>query len=249
MRQHGPEKTSFASGLSQRLSGSRGIRSVVTALLAIVGISALFMASAQLIGLDENGALNRALTSVADSNLALPVTALCFALCSLIGAPQFLLIAVTVTVFGPWTGFAYAVCATLVNASMNFYLSRLVGAEWLRKQGWSGVDTVMDLVGRNGFWAALLVRVIPSAPFIVVNMGLGLTRTPYAAFISGTAIGILPKIALIALLGKVVDRAYAGEADAIFYLSAAAAIWLALAVMAKRLLQRRTQNASSTASA
>lgn len=206
---------------------------------AILAVSAVFWLSASVIGLDENGILSRTLSSFAGSNWALPIVALAFAAASLIGAPQFLLIAVTVAVFGPLLGFFYSVAATLVSASFNFHLARQVGADWLRKRGWAGADRAMDLVGRNGFLASLIVRIVPSAPFIVVNMGLGLTKTPYATFLAGTAIGILPKTAVIALLGKVVERAQAGELTAIGYLCLAAGTWLTLAFLGKWALHRR----------
>lgn len=215
------------------------LKSLALAAGTLLAISALFWLSAKVIGLDENGVLSQTLQSVADSNWALPVVAAAFSLASLIGAPQFLLIAVTVAVFGPLLGFVYCIAATLVSASFNFYLARLVGAGWLKRRGWTGVDQAMALVGRNGFLASLLVRVVPSAPFIVVNMGLGLSHTPYPAFLAGTAIGILPKTALIALLGKVVERAQQGEMTAILYLSLAAAIWIIAAFLGKWALQRR----------
>ncbi|MEO1545044.1 MAG: VTT domain-containing protein [Pseudomonadota bacterium] len=217
------------------------VRSIGLGIAFIVGVSALFWLSAQLIGLDENGILNQTLRSFADSNFALPVVALAFSLASLIGAPQFLLIAVTVAVFGSTTGFMFSVVATLVSATFNFHLARLLGAKWLQKRGWASVDKAMDMVGRNGFLASLVVRVVPSAPFIVVNMGLGLTKTSYTAFLAGTAIGILPKTALIAILGKVVEQAQKGDVSAILYLVLAAMLWFAAAFAAKYMLQRREQ--------
>lgn len=224
-------------------------RSIALALAAIAGVSLLFWLSAHVIGLDENGILSQTLRSFADSNFALPIVALAFCLASLIGAPQFLLIAVTVTVFGPLMGFGFSVLATLVSASFNFQLARFVGAEWLKRRGWANIDKAMDLVGRNGFLASLIVRVVPSAPFIVVNMGLGLTNTRYTAFLAGTAIGILPKTALIAVLGKVVERAQQGDLNAMLYLALAAMIWLTAAWLAKRALQRRELNKAERATA
>lgn len=215
------------------------LRGALLALLTVAAVSCVFLVSAQIIGLDENGILNRTFRGFVDSPWALPVVITAFSAASFIGAPQFLLIAVTVAVFGPVKGFLFSVAATIVSASLNFLIARSFGAEWLRKRNWNDVDRVMDMVGRNGFVAALLVRVIPSAPFIVVNMGLGLTKTSYIAFITGTAIGILPKTALIALLGKVVERAQSGDAQAILYLIAAAVTWLALAFAGRWALQRR----------
>lgn len=215
------------------------LRNIGLLIAAVIGVSALFWVSANIIGLDENGILATTFRSFAGSPWALPVVALGYTAASLIGAPQFLLIAVTVAAFGPFYGFVYSVLSTLVSASVNFLMARHFGADWLRRRGWQGVGGLTEMVGRNGFLASLLVRIIPSAPFIVVNMGLGLTATSYASFISGTAIGILPKTALIALLGKVVERAQSGDLQAIQYLVLAALGWIALAFMTKWIVRRR----------
>ncbi len=226
----------------KKSNSSRWLRSLPLVLAMIVAVSAIFWISAHIIGLDENGILNQTFQRFADSPWALPVVVLAFTLASFIGAPQFLLIAVTVAAFGSLTGFLYSIAATLVSSSVNFQLARWVGADWLRRRGWADLDSIMAMVGRNGFLASLLVRVVPSAPFIVVNMGLGLTNTSFAAFFLGTAIGILPKTAVIALLGKVVERAQSGDPEAIAYLVLAAVIWLALAFFGKWALQRREQS-------
>ena len=59
----------------------------------------------------------------------------------------------------------------------------------------------MKLIGKNGFMASLIVRLVPSAPFIVVNMAAGVTPMKVRDFVAGTAIGIIPKIALTAFAG------------------------------------------------
>ena len=236
------------AGKSERMARLRAIlrgrdaaslRNIGLLILSVVAVSVLFWVSANIIGLDENGILATTFRSFADSPWALPIVALGFTLASFIGAPQFLLIAVTVAAFGPLYGFIYSVLSTLVSASVNFLMARHLGADWLRKRGWQGIGSLTDLVGRNGFRASLLVRIIPSATFIVVNMGLGLTATPYTSFLGGTAIGVLPKTALIALLGKVVERAQSGDLQAIQYLVLAALSWVALAFMTQWIVRRR----------
>lgn len=236
-----PEKRELMSRLKQILRGRdrASLRNIALLILAVVAASLVLWFSAKVIGLDENGVLSTTFRSFIGSPWALPVVTLGFTAASFIGAPQFLLIAVTVAAFGPLYGFLFSFAATLFSASANFLLARYVGAEWLRNRGWKGIGSLTEMVGRNGFMAALMVRIIPSAPFIVVNMGLGLTRTPYTAFLAGTAIGILPKTALIALLGKVVERAQTGDLQAILYLLAAAGGWIALAVLAKWIVRRR----------
>ncbi len=214
-------------------------------LLKIIGLviaaSAVLWLMDRWIGFDEDGLLGRALINAANSPWALPVTILVFTASSYVGAPQFLLIAIAVATFGPWQGFLYSYLGTLVSASANFYTARLLGARWFERRGGSTLKAFSELIGRNGFMTAMMVRIVPSAPFVVVNMGLGLTSTTYLAYIAGTAIGSLPKGAVVALLGKVVERARAGEATAIFYLGLAVFIWLALVVVARWAIRRRAK--------
>ncbi|MCH9808100.1 MAG: VTT domain-containing protein [Alphaproteobacteria bacterium] len=223
------------------------LRHIALLILALVAVSAVFWLSANLIGLDENGILSSTFKSFAGSPWALPVVAACFTVASFIGAPQFLLIAVTVAVFGPLQGFIFSILSTLVSSSVNFLVARHLGTDWLNRLGWQGIGGFSEMVERNGFMTALLVRIIPSAPFVVLNMGFGLTRTSYIAFISGTAVGILPKTTLIALLGKVVERAQSGDSLSIFYLVLAALGWIALAFIAKWIVRRREARRQQTA--
>jgi len=49
--------------------------------------------------------------------------------------------------------------------------------------------------------ASGLLRVIPSAPFIVVNSAAGVSHMPYWKFALGTGLGTIPKTALVAFMG------------------------------------------------
>ncbi|MEQ8824708.1 MAG: VTT domain-containing protein [Filomicrobium sp.] len=237
------EKTKRIAQLKALLRGKDNtlLRNIGLLILAVIAVSALFWASAQVIGLDENGILAQTFKSFANSPWAPVIVAAGYTAASFIGAPQFLLIAITVAAFGPLYGFVFSILATLTSASVNFLVARYLGADWLRRRGWHGIGGLTEMVGRNGFMAALLVRIVPSAPFIVVNMGLGLTRCSYPAFLAGTGIGIIPKTALIALLGKVVERAQTGDIQAIQYLILAAVGWIALAFATKWIVRRREQ--------
>jgi uncharacterized membrane protein YdjX (TVP38/TMEM64 family) len=98
----------------------------------------------------------------------------------------------------------------------------------------------MDLVGRNGFFASFIVRLVPSAPFIVVNMAAGVTPMRVSAFAFGTALGIVPKIVLVAFAGNSIVRLMKGEVgrDAL-WLAIIAAAWVLIGLVARAWLKRR----------
>ncbi len=131
----------------------------------------------------------------------LPLAIVIFTVSAFLGVPQFLLIAACVTVFSPWEGGVYAILSTLVSASLGFWLARLLGKTFLPHGGGEGFQRLSGFIGKHGFWASLFVRLVPSAPFIVINMAAGMCQIRYISFFLGTALGILPKTVLIAVFG------------------------------------------------
>jgi uncharacterized membrane protein YdjX (TVP38/TMEM64 family) len=147
-----------------------------------------------------------------------------------------------VVAFGPWTGFVYSWIGTEISALIGFFLGRRFGADVLRQHGGKGVNEFMTLVGRNGFVASLVVRLVPSAPFIVVNMAAGVTPMKLRDFALGTALGIIPKIALTAFAGHAVVKGLSGDVHGPtgwLSLVAAVALWLISGLIARAWLKRR----------
>ena len=164
-----------------------------------------------------------------------------FTLLAFLGAPQFVLIAAAVVAFGPWLGFAYSWLGTEVSSLVGFWLGRRFGARLLNDYGGKGLKQFTDLVGRNGFLASLIVRLVPSAPFIIVNMAAGVTPMRLWAFALGTGIGIVPKIALTAFAGHTVVNVVSGHAKGSNWLSllAIAALWIGIGLVARWWLKRQ----------
>ena len=170
-----------------------------------------------------------------------------FTALAFLGVPQFVLVAAAVVAFGPWAGAAYSWLGTEVSSLVGFALGRRFGARVLRDYAGAGVNAFVDRVGRNGFWASLVVRLAPSAPFIVVNMAAGVTPMSWGAFAVGTGIGIVPKIALTAFAGQAVVRGVNGGGSAAHWaaLALAAAAWLACGLAARAWIKRRERAPSA----
>jgi uncharacterized membrane protein YdjX (TVP38/TMEM64 family) len=73
-----------------------------------------------------------------------------------------------------------------------------------------------------------------------VNMAAGVTPMPVSRFAAGTALGIVPKIALTAFAGASIVRAMRGQGySAALWLALIAATWLGLGLIARRWLKSR----------
>jgi uncharacterized membrane protein YdjX (TVP38/TMEM64 family) len=79
---------------------------------------------------------------------------------------------------------------------------------------------------------------VPTAPFVVVNMAFGAARVNFWAYIAGLALGVLPKTVLIAFAGDSIMDALQGEFLAALVMAVLAiALWLVIVVIVRRWLR------------
>lgn len=214
-------------------------RTVVMAFLLFGGVGVVFLFAAPLLGLNSETTVEHWL-SAARGPWALPVAVSAFAVLAFVGVPQFVLIAAAVVAFGPWTGLAYSWIGTLFSSTLGFWLGRVFGGRLIRDVASESVARFMKLIGRNGFMASLIVRLVPAAPFIVVNMAAGVAPMRFRDFLGGTAVGIIPKIVLTAFAGNsMVQVLRGGGFQHIILIGLAAVIWVGGAWVARGWLRRR----------
>ncbi|HWF76739.1 MAG TPA: VTT domain-containing protein [Caulobacteraceae bacterium] len=214
-------------------------RSLVVSFVLFGGVGLVFVLGAPELGLTGKAGVEHWL-ALAKGPWALPVAVAAFAVLAFLGAPQVVLIAAAAVVFGPWTGSLYSWIGTFVSALIGLELGRLFGGRLIRDLNSRGVDRFIALVGRNGFMASLIIRLVPAAPFIVVNMAAGAARVRRRDFALGTAIGIVPKILLTAFTGGAVTAAFSGGGVIeIALLALAVLLWVGSAWLARRWLRAR----------
>ncbi|QGZ95873.1 TVP38/TMEM64 family protein [Terricaulis silvestris] len=165
-----------------------------------------------------------------------------FTLTAYVGAPQIVLIGACVVAFGPELGFWNAWLATIVSGAATYSTGRLASAQTQKRFGGATGGRFTRFMGKNGFLASLIVRFVPTAPFVVVNMAFGAARVNFWAYLCGLAIGVLPKTVIIAFAGDSIMDALQGEFLAALVMGVlAVGLWLLVVVIVRRWL-RREQN-------
>jgi uncharacterized membrane protein YdjX (TVP38/TMEM64 family) len=218
---------------------ARAWRTIAVTLALFGVVAVVFVFGARAVGFEGQRTLTAWLTAVRGP-WALPLVIAAFVALAFIGAPQIVLIAATVVAFGPWTGALYSWLGTMTSAGVGFSLGRVAGAKTLERLSGEAVGRFVRMVGDNGFLASLIVRLVPSAPFIVVNMAAGVTTMRLREFLAGTGLGIAPKIGLTAFAGaSIVEVLKGGLGDHWLELAAVAALWLAVGWFARRWLARQ----------
>jgi phospholipase D1/2 len=145
--------------------------------------------------------------SLTDSSFAPLWIAGFFTLATLMLTPVTLLIIATGVTFGPVLGFSYALCGALVSALVSYGLGRLAGKEALRRFAGVRLARVQRQISRHGFISMLCARIIPIAPFAIVNLVAGAIQIRLRDFFLGTVVGMSPGIFVIVVLESQLEQA------------------------------------------
>ena len=210
---------------------ARAWRGLAVSFALFGGVGLVFLIGAKFLGADTA----RHWLMVARGPWALPVAVCVFALLAFLGVPQFVLIAAAVVAFGPWLGSIYSWVGTMASALVGFSLGKVFGLRMFAVGLNQSLKRFVAQIARNGLMASLVVRLVPFAPFVLVNMAAGMSAITLFDFSVGTGLGILPKIALTAFAGS---SAMHGGWVSLLMLIGAVGVWLAAGLMARRWLRR-----------
>jgi len=131
------------------------------------------------------------------------LTLAAFIVGGLVAVPVTLLVVVTVLAFGPWLGFLYALIGAMVSSMMLYTIGRMLGRDTVRRFAGRRLNRLSRRFAERGVLAVALLRMLPVAPFTVINVVAGASHIGLRDFLLGSLLGMGPGMALIALF---VDR-------------------------------------------
>lgn len=94
--------------------------------------------------------------------------------------------------FGPAWGTLAALIGATIRACSEFLVARLLGREAVAKLLKGKAATLDARIGEHGFQTVLLIRLIPSLPFDMLNYGLGFSRVRFAPYALASFLGMIP---------------------------------------------------------
>jgi uncharacterized membrane protein YdjX (TVP38/TMEM64 family) len=160
----------------------------------------------------------------------------------LVMAPVTVLITVTVLAFGPVEGFLYSFIGMTSSAILTFVIGRLLGRRILERLS-NRLHRVSLRLAENGILAVVSVRVIPVAPFTVINVLAGATHIRTKDFVIGTVIGELPGLIGLSIFVDQITNAIRHPGPGSFAILAGSVIVIAGAfwILRRRLLAGTAQ--------
>jgi uncharacterized membrane protein YdjX (TVP38/TMEM64 family) len=129
-----------------------------------------------------------------------------FVLGGLVAFPVLVLITATAAIFGPWLGFAYALTGVIASALVTYAIGARFGQAALRRLIGARLERVRQRIVRRGVFAIAAIRLVPIAPFTIVNLVAGASAIRLTDYIAGTLLGMLPGLVALSALGHQLVR-------------------------------------------
>jgi phospholipase D1/2 len=111
---------------------------------------------------------------------------------------------------GPALGIVYSTIGVFSGAALFYGVGlALHTAPWPNQfRAVRRAKRQLEGIKRYGLWAVAMSRMVPSGPFMVVNLVTGLLGFSPLHFLAGSAIGLLPGIVAFSLFGEVIRNVF-----------------------------------------
>jgi phosphatidylserine/phosphatidylglycerophosphate/cardiolipin synthase-like enzyme/uncharacterized membrane protein YdjX (TVP38/TMEM64 family) len=172
------------------------------ALTLLVVVALAVAARTDFVG--ETGVLADVLRFAAQNRpswLGLSSVVAAFCLATLLFVPINIMIAATGALFGPLLGLGYALAGALAAAGLSFGFGRALGRDWLRRIASRRINAINKRLNQHGLLAMTVLRLLPIAPFTVVNLAAGASEIRTRDYLLGSLFGMAPGIVLMTVFG------------------------------------------------
>jgi uncharacterized membrane protein YdjX (TVP38/TMEM64 family) len=147
----------------------------------------------------------------------------------LVAFPVIVLIAATAAALGPWIGGLSATAGVLLSSLLLFMIGRFLGHKRLQSLlGRRALRVQRHIIGQ-GMVAVAMIRMVPIAPFSLVNLLAGASQLRLRDFLIGTILGMAPGIITMAALGsQIADFAKNASWSNALLLGLTIVLWIAV---------------------
>lgn len=157
-----------------------------------------------------------------------------YVLGGLIALPVTVLIIVTLLAFDPVWGALYAMAGTLLSASLNYWIGYGLGRKTIQHFAGSYVNRLSHRLSKRGVLTMTAIRMLPVAPFSVVNVLAGASHIRFRDYILGTLFGMTPGIIAIAVLVERLGAAVQNPSPGTYAILVAVAVTFAASALLLR---------------
>jgi len=180
-------------------AGRRSIWHFIIVLVIMIGLAAVWRWT-PLAGLVSQERLSSLVEHIRGTPTAPLIVVGVYVFGSLFLIPVTLMIVGTALTFGPLAGPIYSLIGCLLSAMMTYALGRALGRGAVARLTGSWADRLSRRLAKHGVITVTGLRLLPIAPYTIVNMVAGAGHIRFWHFVLGTAFGMAPGITAITLL-------------------------------------------------
>ena len=130
-----------------------------------------------------------------------------YVLGSLVFFPVTILTLATVFTFGPIWGNIYGFVGWMLSAAAGYGIGRMLGGNVLHTIASPRLNRLIRPAARHGILTVLVVRLLPVAPFTLVNLFIGASTIRFRDFLLASLVGRIPGIVALTLFGVQLENA------------------------------------------
>ena len=123
-----------------------------------------------------------------------------FVIAGLVAFPFSLLIIASVVAFGTLWGFVYAMIGGTLSAITTYGIGNFAGRNMVRKLAGEKLNRISKKLAQHGILTIVTIRIVPVAPFTVINMVAGASHINFRDYFMGTVLGMAPGMLAISIL-------------------------------------------------
>jgi uncharacterized membrane protein YdjX (TVP38/TMEM64 family) len=120
--------------------------------------------------------------------------------------PVTILNVATVFTFGPIRGNAYGLAGWLASAALGYAIGRAFKHKLFHRFAGPRIDRLLKQAAGHGFLAVLTMRLLPVAPFTLVNVFVGTTAIRFRDFMLASVIGRIPGMIVLTFAGLQLEQ-------------------------------------------
>ncbi len=170
---------------------------------------------------------------------AFPLVCIVYVIAGLAMFPVTILSLATAAVFGPLWGPLYALSGALLSGAVLFGIGHFAGLRGVRKLIGEKVRKIDAKLQDKGVLGVVTIRLVPVAPYSLVNLAAGVSSIRFSDFMIGTFLGLLPGLIAKGFVGDSLVQAFVNPSSATYaYVAGGIIFWLVLAAATQIVINR-----------
>lgn len=153
--------------------------------------------------------------------------------------PVTVMIAVTGLLLDPLSACLYALAGAMLSAAATFGIGQFAGRDIMRNLLGITINRLSRRLAQRGIMSVAALRMLPVAPFTLINLVAGASHIRFSDYMAGTLLGMGPGIVLMTLLGHQIGAMLSDPTPTEMALFGAALLgWFALSFLMQVLAEK-----------